>query len=158
MPGLARALLVKNGKGNKYWGPGGDRYEFLVTGEESGGDSFTLLADVPVGGGPPLHAHQNESEAFYILNGSLTFKIGAETVHAAQGDFIHIPRGVMHTYANAGDLRASALVVFSPAGMEGWFHEVLVKIVDEATVPYVYTEAQLQRLIAAGPRYGVSWG
>jgi len=110
------------------------------------------------GGGPPLHLHEKESEAFYLLSGSLTFQIGTESIRASQGDFVHIPRGVMHTYANTGDSRAMAIVVFSPAGMEGWFREVLVKAVDPAQGPYVYTEAQLQLMIAAGPRYGVSWG
>lgn len=106
-----------------------------------------------------MHAHEKESEAFYLISGNLAFTIGSETVQASQGDFVHIPRGVLHTYANAGEKRALAFVTFSPAGMEGWFREVLVTVVDPTEQsPYLYTEAQLQLMIAAGPRYGVRWG
>jgi hypothetical protein len=36
-----------------YWGPGGDSYAFLVTGEESGGSHCVVEAHVPPGGGNP---------------------------------------------------------------------------------------------------------
>ena len=38
-------------EGRSYWGPG-DLYTFLVTGEESGGAYFSMLAVVPPLGGP----------------------------------------------------------------------------------------------------------
>ncbi len=45
-------LNVPEGKGRSFWGPGGDKYEFLVTGKQSGNTTFILHCDVPAGGGP----------------------------------------------------------------------------------------------------------
>ena len=44
-------------EGRSFWGPG-DLYTFLVTGDESGGAYFSMLAVVPPQGGPPPHIHQ----------------------------------------------------------------------------------------------------
>ena len=51
MPELS-AFHRPHGSGPSYWGPG-DLYTFLVTGEESGGEYFSMLAIVPPDGGPP---------------------------------------------------------------------------------------------------------
>ena len=60
----AQAILyVATETGPAYWGPG-DRYTFLVTGEQSGGAYFILEAFVPPGGGPPPHYHEREEECF----------------------------------------------------------------------------------------------
>jgi hypothetical protein len=49
--------------GLSFWGPG-DLYTFLVTGEETDGAYFSMLATVPPLGGPPPHIHLNEDETF----------------------------------------------------------------------------------------------
>jgi quercetin dioxygenase-like cupin family protein len=151
------ASHVVPGSGARYWGPGGDHYEFLVTGTESGCANFVLCATVPVGGGPPLHAHSHESESFYLIEGKLAITIGDQVVQAQTGDFVHIPRGVLHTYANEGTSAVKMIAIFAPAGMEGWFQEVLVPVEEGVDAP-VYTPEQLGRMIEAGPRHGVVWG
>jgi hypothetical protein len=42
--------------------------------------------------------------------------------------------------------------------MEGWFRDVLHRIGDEGVTPYAYTARELDLMIAAGPKYGVTWG
>ena len=59
-------LHLSESEGRSFWGPGGDKYAFLVTGVQSGGTTFILHCDVPVGGGPPPHIHNNESESYYV--------------------------------------------------------------------------------------------
>ena len=85
-----------HGSGRSYWGPG-DLYTFLVTGEESGGQYFSMLAVVPPNGGPPPHTHSNEDETFYVLEGRVDFRLGDERVTAGPGDFVNIPRGKVTT-------------------------------------------------------------
>ena len=51
----------------------GDEYRFLATGKETDGGYFLVEAIVPPGGGPPLHTQTREEEAFYVLEGELTF-------------------------------------------------------------------------------------
>ena len=60
----------------------GDVYRFLATGEETQGRYAILEAIVPPGGGPPPHVHSREEEGFYILEGEITFMVGAERIVA----------------------------------------------------------------------------
>jgi hypothetical protein len=50
---------------------------------------------------------------------------GTERFEAPEISLLHIPQGVIHTYANTGVQPAKALVVSSPAGMGGWFRDAL---------------------------------
>ena len=99
----------------------GDEYRFLITGEGSGGKYFIFHAVVPPGGGPPLHTQSREEEAFYVLEGELTFRPEGKSVVCGEGSFLHIPRGVPHSFKNESNVPARMLIIFSPAGIEGMF-------------------------------------
>lgn len=64
-----------------------------------------------------LHVHQH-TEAFYVLEGELTFQVGAEceTVTLGAGGFVAVPPGVAHAYGTAGVEPARWLVVHAPDG------------------------------------------
>src|SRR6266699_3588734 len=109
---------VPAGTGPMYWGPG-DKVTFLVTGAQSGGACFILEAMAPPGGGPPPHVHHHEEESFYLLEGTLTIQAAGQTFRALPRDFVHIPRGTVHSFSNDGKVDAKALVVVSPAGPAG---------------------------------------
>lgn len=54
------------------------------------------------GSGPDyLHVHYSDDEAWYILEGILTFKFGAEPIEAPAGTTVFVPAGVAHTYYEA---------------------------------------------------------
>lgn len=150
-------FIVPEGEGRSFWGPGGDKYEFLVTGQQSGASTFMLHAAVPPGGGPPPHIHTRESESYYVIVGKLLFSVGDKTIEAKAGDFVHIPKDTVHTFTNKGKTKAQMLSIFAPAGMEGWFEEVLVPIKEGDTVPHDYTKEEIAKMIEAGPRHGVTW-
>jgi quercetin dioxygenase-like cupin family protein len=113
---------VQAGSGPVYWGPG-DQVRFILTGEQTGGAFFLAKVLVPPGGGPPPHIHQREDETFYLLQGSLTVRVGDQTVHASQGDCSHLPRGIVHSFRNTGKEHARMLVTATPAGIEKYFEE-----------------------------------
>ena len=46
----------------------------------------------------PLHVHHREDEAFWVLEGELTFQIGEETIKASPGSFLFGPKDVPHRY------------------------------------------------------------
>jgi quercetin dioxygenase-like cupin family protein len=116
----AQAVFQAAETGELYWGPG-DSYRFLVTGEESNGSYFILDCLVGPGGGPPPHRHRREEESFYLLEGELTVTMEDRTLQMKAGDFVHFPRGTIHSFRNEGTGFARMLATFSPAGMEGWF-------------------------------------
>jgi quercetin dioxygenase-like cupin family protein len=72
---------------------------------------------------PPEHTHDTEDEIFYVLQGALTFRCGAESFEAGDGGFVFLPRGISHGYTIRSDGHARLLVVTSPAqesAVGGW--------------------------------------
>jgi quercetin dioxygenase-like cupin family protein len=68
--------------------------------------------------GPDLHVHRAHTDAFYVLEGELTFIVGprAERVRAPAGTFVAVPPGVVHTFANESDAEARWLNMHAPDG------------------------------------------
>jgi quercetin dioxygenase-like cupin family protein len=66
--------------------------------------------------GPDLHVHREHTDAFYVLEGELTFSVGpdADEVVVGAGGFVAVPPNVVHTFANAGDAEACWLNMHSP--------------------------------------------
>ena len=138
------------------WGPG-DRYTFLVTGEESGGSMFAVDCVVGAGGGPPPHRHLAEDELFYVFEGSISFTMADQTRLIGPGQSAFLPRGTAHSYVNTSGSDARMIAVYTPAGMEGWFREVCTPVTDESASPPPVTPELIERMLAAGPRYNVEW-
>ena len=70
--------------------------------------------------GPPLHHHAFD-ETFCILDGELTFQLGANRVVGCAGDTLFVPRGDHHTLANLSATSARYLLVCTPGGFEQKF-------------------------------------
>jgi quercetin dioxygenase-like cupin family protein len=154
--GAARLLHRPVATGPAYWGPG-DHYTFLVTGEETGGAYFAMEALVPPGGGPPPHIHTREDETFYVLEGEIEFLLGEELVTAGPGDFVNIPRGLVHRFLNAGTETARLILTFTPAGIEKFFEETLERAPNDAREAPDNVEEVAARYVEAAPRHGLKF-
>ena len=133
----------------------GDVYRFLATGEDTEGRYAQWEAVVPPGGGPPPHIHAREEEAFYILEGEITVTIGAERIVATAGMFSNIAVGTPHSFKNESAKPAKMLILIAPAGLEQMFFEVGVPVAQGATTAPPPAKAEIERMLAAAPRYGV---
>ncbi|HEV3127595.1 MAG TPA: cupin domain-containing protein [Solirubrobacteraceae bacterium] len=49
----------------------------------------------------PLHVHHGDDEAWYVLEGSLRFRIGEEILEVGPGGAVLAPKGTPHAYGNA---------------------------------------------------------
>ena len=154
LPQPIQAKYVPAGTGTAYWGPG-ELMTFLITGEESGGALFMSEISVAPGGGTAPHIHQHEDEAFRLLEGTLTIQVGGDTITASAGDFAFLPRGIAHSFRNAGDCDAKALLLITPGGLEGFFREVFEPATDRSAVPPAAAKQMMDRARAAGPSYGL---
>ena len=154
LPLSNQAKHVPAGTGTAYWGPG-ELMTFLITGEESGGAIFMSEISVAPGGGTPPHIHHHEDEAFRLLEGGLTIQVGGDTINASAGDFAFLPRGIAHSFKNTGDCDAKALLLITPAGLEGFFAEVFEPARDRSEMPPSATKEMMDRARAAAPRYGL---
>ena len=130
----------------------GDTYRVLASGDETDGGYFLVEAVVPPGGGPPLHMQTREEEAFYILEGEVSFYgIDGEIV-AGPGTYLNIPKGAKHRFRNNSATPARMLFFFTPAGIEGLFDDL-----GEMKQPQGDFASVISALNLLGAKYGVSY-
>ena len=74
--------------------------------------------------GPPLHVHHECDETYYVLEGTLTVRLGERTIDAPPGSFVFIPRGLAHTFTNRATQPVRFLGTISPASYFGYIEEI----------------------------------
>ncbi|MBO0885581.1 MAG: cupin domain-containing protein [Mycobacterium sp.] len=75
--------------------------------------------------GPAPHFHRTISESFYVLSGTVQLYEGREWSEARAGDFLYVPPGGVHAFANRSGEPASMLLLFAPgAPREAYFEEL----------------------------------
>ncbi len=99
-------------------------FEHLVGADETGGMLGISLVTQPPGVATPLHLHSRESEAFYVLEGRLSYQAGDDLHELHPGCFIHLPIGVPHAFRIRGDQPARLLAISTPGGLMGLYDEV----------------------------------
>lgn len=79
--------------------------------------------------GPGAHAHE-EDDVFYVLAGTMSFRVGDDWIDAAAGSFVLVPGGMTHDFENRGSEKAGVLNFSTPGGFEphmpsisDWFRE-----------------------------------
>lgn len=133
----------------------GDLYRFLAVAEDTDGRYAIWEATVPPGGGPPLHSHSREDEAFFVLDGTVTFYADGQSARLGPGGFAHLPTGIPHRFANETDTPASMLILVAPAGLEKMFEQTGRVWPDPTQPPGPPGRAEIERLIQAAPEFGI---
>lgn len=72
--------------------------------------------------GPGAHSHP-EDDVFYVLEGTMSVRVGDEWVHATPGALVLIPGGMTHDFENRTTQRAGVLN-FSPAVFEPMMKDI----------------------------------
>ena len=117
-------LFVGPSEGNALPNPVGGRMVVKVRDGDTGGAYSVHDNTIPPGSpGPRPHLHRHHEEAFYVLEGELTVRVGPRKIVAPAGSFVVVPRGVVHQPSNPGTQPTRVLLIFSPAGMERFFEE-----------------------------------
>ena len=111
-----RPFLVRPGEGESVWSLGG-RFTIKVSEPDAEGRFALVEAVAYQTTEPPLHIHHDEDEAWYVLNGKMTFFVGDAVFEASSGSFVLAPMGIPHTFTV--DVEPTRVLVFaSPAGFE----------------------------------------
>ena len=86
------------------------------------------------GAGP--HFHRQHVDSFYVLDGELEVTVAGKTVHAQEGELVHAPPNVVHSFKNSSSGRTRLLNIHTP-GMR--FDEYIRKMdADEDVNPEEY--------------------
>ena len=100
---------------------GGVGVDFKVPAEMTGGAFAIVEHPMEPGRLVPPHIHYREDELSYVVSGEIGVRIGDEDHVAGPGSWVFKPRGIAHTFWNAGPGPAHLLEIISPAGFEEFF-------------------------------------
>jgi quercetin dioxygenase-like cupin family protein len=78
--------------------------------------SITWSRYAPGERGPDPHVHRKHSDAFYVLDGELTFGLGpaGDRIAVPAGGFVAAPPNLTHSFANEGGTEARFLNLHAP--------------------------------------------
>ncbi len=111
--GKRTGLVVRPGEGREY--PLGLMTAvFKADGAETAGAwSVSEWLLQPRSPGPGEHAHEDADDAFYVLEGTVTFILDDKVADAPAGSFVLAPAGVRHDFENRSDKPARLLNFYS---------------------------------------------
>lgn len=145
-------VALAQGEGEAYWWTG-ELATIKATAEQTDGHLALVEILAPEGVQIPMHVHHREDEAFWVLEGELTFTVAGHAIAARPGDFLLGPRGVPHTYTvDSGPARM--LFLFAPAGLEG-----LIRATGEPATEHVlppeHVVPDMEKLGSLAAGYGI---
>jgi mannose-6-phosphate isomerase-like protein (cupin superfamily) len=109
-----RAIVVPPGEGRRV-----GNVEFLARTADTPRFTFGIIEIAP-GRVLEAHVHGDEDDAFYILEGEMTFFFGGddEEAVAPPGTFVLVPPGVRHCFRNTVPGPVRMLNIHAPAGFD----------------------------------------
>ena len=117
-----RPFALHRGEGVSVWSLGG-RFTTKLNAAAAEGRFALVEAVMFQSTEPPLHIHHREDEAWYIVDGRMTFYVGDEVLEAGAGSFVFAPQGIPHQFTV--DVEPTRVLVFaSPAGFEQFAEEL----------------------------------
>jgi quercetin dioxygenase-like cupin family protein len=125
----------------------------LCEASETNGNWSLFEEEVPLGMGPPAHRHDWD-EAYYILDGEISFTIDGETFTSCCGDFNYLPRGTIHGFKGASESPARVLIFASPAHGSEFFQKISEQVSapeDLAKIPEIGRQHGIEFMSAPNP-------
>jgi mannose-6-phosphate isomerase-like protein (cupin superfamily) len=107
-----RAVVVPPGEGQRM-----GNVEFLARTVDTPRFNFAII-EISAGRVLEPHIHDQEDDAFLIIEGELTFMLADGEVSAPPGTFVLVPPGVEHGFRNDGDTPVRMFNIHAPAGFD----------------------------------------
>jgi mannose-6-phosphate isomerase-like protein (cupin superfamily) len=107
-----RAVVVPPGQGHRL-----GNVEFLARTADTPRFTFGIIEITP-GRVLESHVHDGEDDAFYIIEGEMTFVVEGADIAAPPGTFVLVPPGIEHGFRNDGDVPVRMFNIHAPAGFD----------------------------------------
>lgn len=137
-------LAVASDEGEARWWFG-SLAVIRATAADTGGRMTIVEVTEAPGAEAPLHVHHREDEAFWILEGDVTLRVGDATIHAGAGDFAFGPRDVPHSYT-VGAAGCRMLFICTPGGFEDLVRAMSVPAGARTLPPAADEEPDMERI------------
>jgi len=108
----ALPVVIPPGQGHRI-----GNVEFLARTADTPRFTFGIIEIAP-GRVLESHVHADEDDAFYILEGEMTFILGDRQVAAPPGTFVLVPPGFEHSFRNEQTQPVRMLNIHAPAGFD----------------------------------------
>jgi mannose-6-phosphate isomerase-like protein (cupin superfamily) len=72
----------------------------------------------------PVHVHSDEDESLFVLEGTLSTRLGEEELTVGPRSALFAPRGLAHTFWNGGDTVLKMIMVITPGHLDGYFQGI----------------------------------
>ncbi|WP_052428163.1 cupin domain-containing protein [Actinopolyspora erythraea] len=145
------ATALASDEGEALWF--GDFLLVVKTPAERTGERFSVLEQTAAkGAATPWHAHPEDDETMYVVEGELTFYLeDAEPFEVRAGSTVHIPGGAKHAFRVNSE--TARFVDVTTAQHENFLREAAVPAAERTVPPD--TEPDVARMQAAAQRHKV---
>ena len=140
----AEAVIIQAGQG-KALSLRGTQVAYKAEGQRpAGGPTFLEFTAAP-GFKTGDHIHSQIEEIFYVVEGEFQIRAGDRALRATRGDFVLVPPGVPHGFANPVGGPAKMVLLISPAGVHEQYFEELAAILAKPGAPDIQAIAKLRQ-------------
>lgn len=149
----ARGYALGRDEGEALWLMGASLSTLKATGETTGGALTLMEHRAREGMAVPLHTHAEQDEAWYLLEGEVTYQVDDRVVQASAGAFAFVPRGVPHGL-RVRSATARFIDFHLPGGFEAFFRAIGEPAGQRDLPPAAAPD--VERLAAEAPRHGMT--
>jgi quercetin dioxygenase-like cupin family protein len=142
--------VTKNGAGGEHIRLGQLEVVFFAHGADT--DGHMDLYEVRVAPGarvPGAHHHVDMDEVIYGLEGVMTYVVGDKVHEVHPGERVFSPRGIVHYFANRGQVPARTLICGTPARVGPEYFREVASLLSAGGPP------DMQKLAAVMRTYGL---
>jgi uncharacterized cupin superfamily protein len=133
--GAGRGKWIASDGGAPIHLPGWEMRVKIGAQETQGAMALLEATMAPGHTGAAEHVHAGHDESFFVIEGSLRFRLGDTYRSVSAGETVFASRGLAHGFANIGACPARYLVALTPAGYEVYFAEVAALVLKHGAMP-----------------------
>jgi len=101
----------------------------MVGGEQTDDAYSVFELSVPPNVGAGLHIDKDWDEFWHVMEGTFAFTLNGEQIELSAGGFAYGPKGIPHSFKNAGETTGKLVMLTTPSGLEKFFRNI-----DEASL------------------------
>jgi len=138
--------------------PNGLNGRLKANGRSTRGNYSVVVRESETSQAADLHTHSQLVEAWYVVEGSMTFQSSRKVIEAPAGTFVLVPPGVEHGFRIAAGRSVRLVQIFSPPGFENLFSERLKlpsydpgKEIGQQSAQWKADQKDIARKYGAGP-------